>query len=174
MLFITRGHFACACVHTVNDNSVGASNVVAGNRELAWSYSPFQSNFVGALNTLLSYKKCSPWQKIGRFLRGFSVVDFSTAGVLDFLKTLKRLNANNHCSFHCQSNAFPNSWFYLSRKKCIVAMFMPLWHFNRPYWRMCIQNAPLLLFIYLNFLLLLAFAFELMLEQRTVQPLSSL
>ena len=109
MLFITRGHFACACVHTVNDNSVGASNVVAGNRELAWSYSPFQSNFVGALNTLLSYKKCSPWQKIGRFLRGFSVVDFSTAGVLDFLKTLKRLNANNHCSFHCQSNAF--RWF---------------------------------------------------------------
>ena len=35
---------------------------------------------------------------MGRFLRRFSVVEFSTAGVLDFLKTLKRLNAKNHCS----------------------------------------------------------------------------
>ena len=28
-------HFACACVHPLNDNSVGASNLMAGNRKLA-------------------------------------------------------------------------------------------------------------------------------------------
>ena len=31
----TQGHFACACVHPQNDNSVGASNLMAGNRKLA-------------------------------------------------------------------------------------------------------------------------------------------
>ena len=32
---ITGGHFACACVNLLNDNSVGASNLMAGNRKLA-------------------------------------------------------------------------------------------------------------------------------------------
>ena len=32
---ITGGHFACACVNPLNDNSVGASNLMAGNRKLA-------------------------------------------------------------------------------------------------------------------------------------------
>ena len=31
----TGGHFACACVNPRNDNSVGASNLMAGNRKLA-------------------------------------------------------------------------------------------------------------------------------------------
>ena len=31
----TGGQFACACVHPLNDNSVGASNLMAGNRKLA-------------------------------------------------------------------------------------------------------------------------------------------
>ena len=31
----TGGHFACACVNLLNDNSVGASNLMAGNRKLA-------------------------------------------------------------------------------------------------------------------------------------------
>ena len=31
----TGGHFACACVNPPNDNSVGASNLMAGNRKLA-------------------------------------------------------------------------------------------------------------------------------------------
>ena len=31
----TGGHFACACVNPLNDNSVGASNLMAGNRKLA-------------------------------------------------------------------------------------------------------------------------------------------
>ena len=32
---VTGGHFACACVNPLNDNSVGASNLMAGNRKLA-------------------------------------------------------------------------------------------------------------------------------------------
>ena len=31
----TGGHFAYACVNPLNDNSVGASNLMAGNRKLA-------------------------------------------------------------------------------------------------------------------------------------------
>ena len=31
----TGGHFACACVNPLNDNSLGASNLMAGNRKLA-------------------------------------------------------------------------------------------------------------------------------------------
>ena len=31
----TGGHFACACKTPLNDNSVGASNLMAGNRKLA-------------------------------------------------------------------------------------------------------------------------------------------
>ena len=34
-LHTTGGHFACACVNPLNDNSVGASNLMAGNRKLA-------------------------------------------------------------------------------------------------------------------------------------------
>ena len=52
----TGGHFACACVHPLNDNSVGTSNLMAGNQKLAYRYSPFKSHFVGALNTVLSCK----------------------------------------------------------------------------------------------------------------------
>ena len=32
---LTGGHFACACVHLLNGNSVGASNLMAGNRKIA-------------------------------------------------------------------------------------------------------------------------------------------
>ena len=32
---VTGGHFACACVNPPNDNSVGAANLMAGNRKLA-------------------------------------------------------------------------------------------------------------------------------------------
>ena len=31
---LTGGHFACSCVHPLNDSSVGASNLMAGNRKL--------------------------------------------------------------------------------------------------------------------------------------------
>ena len=58
-------------------------------RKLAVSYSPFKSHFVGALNTLLSYKKILSVRKIGRFVRGFSIVDVLAVGFLDLIKTLK-------------------------------------------------------------------------------------
>ena len=64
--------------------------------------------------------------KIGRFLRGFSLVDFSAVGFLGLLKTFKTQRQKvmflYKSDFHWQSNAFPNSWFYLSRRKCIIAM----------------------------------------------------
>ena len=31
---VTGGHFASACVNPLNDNTVGASNLMAGNRKL--------------------------------------------------------------------------------------------------------------------------------------------
>ena len=46
---VTGRHFVCACVHPLNDNSVGTSNLMAGNGKLALSYNP--------LNTVLSSKK---------------------------------------------------------------------------------------------------------------------
>ena len=42
--------------------------------------------------------------KIGRFVRGFSVVDFSAVGFVELLKNFKRLNAKNYCS--CTSLIF--------------------------------------------------------------------
>ena len=43
MLIRTGGHFVCACVHPKNDNSVGASNMMVGNRKLPLSYSPLKA-----------------------------------------------------------------------------------------------------------------------------------
>ena len=51
--------------------------------------------------------------KIGRFLRGFSLVDFSEVGFLGLLKTFKTQRRKvmflYKSDFHCQSNAF--QWF---------------------------------------------------------------
>ena len=65
--------------------------------------------------------------KIGRFIRVFSVVDFSAVGFL-FLKTQRQKSLFLYKSnFHWKSNAF--LWFdfqthgFTSRKKRIVAMF---------------------------------------------------
>ena len=41
--YTTGGHFACACVHPLKDNSVGASNLMAGNRKLALRYGPLKA-----------------------------------------------------------------------------------------------------------------------------------
>ena len=74
----TGGHFECACVHPQNDNSVDASNLMAGNRKL--------SRKVTVLLKAILQKMLS-MTKIGRFLRGFSVVGFSAVGCFDLLKT---------------------------------------------------------------------------------------
>ena len=65
--------------------------------------------------------------KIGRFIRGFSVVDFSAVGFL-FLKTQRQKSLFLYKSdFHWKSNAF--LWFdfqthgFTSSKKRVVAMF---------------------------------------------------
>ena len=105
-----RRAFSVRMRHPLNDNSVGTSNLMAGNRKLAWSFSPFKGHFVGALNTTLSYKKMLSMTKMWRFLRAFSVVDFSAVGFLDFLKTQRQKSLFLHKSdFHWQSNAF--LWF---------------------------------------------------------------
>ena len=78
----TGGHFACACVHPLNDNSVGASNLMAGNQKLARK--------VTVLLKAISLVLWIPYfsmTKIGRFQRGFSLVDFSAVRFLDLLKT---------------------------------------------------------------------------------------
>ena len=35
IIYQTGGHFVCACVNPLNDNSLGAPNLMAGNRKLA-------------------------------------------------------------------------------------------------------------------------------------------
>ena len=47
--------------------------------------------------------------KIERFLRGFSLVEFSVVGFLGLLKTFKTQRQNVMSDFHWQSNAF--LWF---------------------------------------------------------------
>ena len=65
--------------------------------------------------------------KIRRFLRGFSPVDFSAVGFLGLLKTFKTQRQKEVwflLAKQCISMAwFPNTWFYISGRKCIVAMF---------------------------------------------------
>ena len=73
--WITGGQFPCVCVLPLNDNcnSMGASNLMVGNRKLVRSNSPFKSHFVGTLNSVLSYKECSPCQKSNVFYAGFQL-----------------------------------------------------------------------------------------------------
>ena len=125
----TGGHFECACVHPQNDNSVDASNLMAGNRKL-WR------KVTVLLKAIL--QKMLSMTKIERFLRGFSVVDFSAVGFFWPFKDLKYSIDTQHqnslfllvyqiwvsLAKQCISMVwFPNSWFYLSGEKCIVAMF---------------------------------------------------
>ena len=104
----TGGHFACACVHTLNDNSVGASNLMAGNRKLARKVTVLLKAISLVLWILYFFMT-----KIGRFLRGFSLVNFSVVGFLDLLKTFKTQRQKvmflYKSDFHWQSNAF--LWF---------------------------------------------------------------
>ena len=65
--------------------------------------------------------------KIRRFLRGFLLVDFSAVGFLGLLKTFKTQRQKEvwfPLAKQCISMAwFPNTWFYISGRKCIVAIF---------------------------------------------------
>ena len=109
---LTGGHFACSCVHPLNDSSVGASNLMAGNRKLVRKVTVF----LKAISLVLwipFLQKIFSMTKIERFLRGFSLVDFSAVGFLGLLKTFKTQRQKvmflYKSDFHCQSNAF--QWF---------------------------------------------------------------
>ena len=77
----TGGHFACACVHQLNDNSVynsvGASNLMAGNKKLACKITSFSKPFRWCFEYRTFLQKILSMTKIVRFVRGFLVVDFS-------------------------------------------------------------------------------------------------
>ena len=81
----TGGHFAFVFGYPLNDNSVGTSNLIVGNRKLSLSYW-----------VLLKAISLMPW--ISYFPtknvlhdknRRFSKRDFSAVGFLDLLKTFK-------------------------------------------------------------------------------------
>ena len=102
-------------LQSFNSNFVGALNTVlfynkSKTRRTRVKLQSFNSNFVGALNTVLFYNKS---KKIGRFLRGFLVVNFSALGFLDLLKTFRTQRQKPPFlykpDFHLQSNAF--LWF---------------------------------------------------------------
>ena len=99
----TGGHFACACVNPLNDNSVDASNLMAGNRKLARK--------ITVLLKAISLVLWIPYfPTIGRFLRGFSLLDFSAVGFLGLLKTFKTQRQKvmflYKSDFHCKAMHF--------------------------------------------------------------------
>ena len=70
--YLTGGHFACACVNPLNDNSVGASNLMAGNRKLALKVTTLLKAI--SLVFWIPYfptKKYPPLQKSDVFYEGF-------------------------------------------------------------------------------------------------------
>ena len=71
---------------------MSASNLMAGTYKLVQNYSPFENNFVVKYYTFRL--KMFSMTNVGRFLRRFSVVDFSAVDFLDFLKTV-RLNTES-------------------------------------------------------------------------------
>ena len=84
----TGGHFACSCVHPLNDNSWAHQiwwRQIGNSRKVSVLLKAISS--VLWIPTFL--QKMFSMTKIGRFLRGFSVVDFSVVGFRDLLKTLK-------------------------------------------------------------------------------------
>ena len=75
----TGGHFVCACVRPLSDNSVGESNLMAGNRKPGVKLQSFRKPFRWCFKFCTFLQKVFSMTKIGRFLRRFSVVDFLAA-----------------------------------------------------------------------------------------------
>ena len=107
----TGGHFACACVNPLNDNSVGASNLMAGNRKLA----PKVTVLLKAISLVLWMPYFPTKNILHDKYRTFSTRVFTCRFFSSrFSWPLKtRLNAKSHglykSDFHWQSNAF--LWF---------------------------------------------------------------
>ena len=128
----TGGHFACACVNPLNDNSVGASNLMVGNRKLARKVTVLLKSI-----SLLLWIQYFPPKNILRdksrtcSTRVFTCRLFSITFSWPF-KDFQDSAPKRHVSVQvwfslakqCNSMVwFPNSWFYLSGRKCIVKMF---------------------------------------------------
>ena len=134
----TGGHFECACVHLQNDNSVDASNLMAGNRELSrkvtvllkaislvlWiPYFPTK-NVIHDKNRTFSTRVFSCRFFSSRFFWPFKDLKYSIDTQHQNSLFLLVYQIWVSLAKQCISMVwFPNSWFYLSRKKCIVAMF---------------------------------------------------
>ena len=131
-VLITGGHFACACVNPLNDNSVGASNLMAGNRKLARKITVLLKAI-----SLVLWIPYFPTKNIRHdknrtfstrvFTRRFFRSRFSWP-FKDFQDSTPKSHVPVEVWFslakQCISMVwFPNSWFYLSGRKCIVAMF---------------------------------------------------
>ena len=103
-LRVTGGNFACACVNPLNDNSVGASNLMAGNRKLARKVTVLLKAISLVLWIPYFPTKNVIHDKNRTFsTRVFSCRFFSSRFCWTF-KDFKRLNAKNHCS--CTSLIF--------------------------------------------------------------------
>ena len=72
----TGGHFAGACVHLLNDNSVGASNLIAGNRKNSRKGTVLLKAIWLVLWLPYFPTKNFSVTKMGRFLRGFFTCRF--------------------------------------------------------------------------------------------------
>ena len=72
----TGGHFAGACVHLLNDNSVGASNLIAGNRKNSRKGTVLLKTIWLVLWLPYFPTKNFSVTKMGRFLRGFFTCRF--------------------------------------------------------------------------------------------------
>ena len=127
----TGGHFACACVNPLNENSVGASNLMAGNWKLARKVTVLLKAISLVLWILYFPKKYCPWQNRTFSTRVFTCTFFSSKFSWPF-KDFQDSTPKSHVpvwvwfslSKQCISMVwFPSSWFYLSGRKCIVAMF---------------------------------------------------
>ena len=108
------GHFACACVNPLNDKSVGASNLMAGNRKLA--------SKVTVLLKAISLALWIPYFRTKNILhdknqtfstRVFTCRFFSSKfswPFKDFQDSMPKSHVSQYKSdFHWQSNAF--LWF---------------------------------------------------------------
>ena len=134
----TGGHFECACLHPQSDNSVDASNLMAGNRKLArkvtvllkaislvlWiPYFPTK-NVIHDKNRTFSTRVFSCRFFSSRFFWPFKDLKYSIDTQHQNSLFLLVYQIWVSLAKQCMSMVwFPNSWFYLSRKKCIVAMF---------------------------------------------------
>ena len=96
----TRGHFACACVRLLNDNNVGVSNLMAGNRKpgvklqsfwkpFHWCFKVFRYSFSDTLPIFFYRLK-------GDFILVRSLWNFRQWFIMDWSLSKRRFNWNRY------------------------------------------------------------------------------